>query len=242
MVLILFLKKLGTFFQRSWKAKSKRNLLKMSNKTYTKGGQRRTIQMSCGHIICGHPTEANKKYERHLRVCEDCKGTGVEKMPSFDKVAGVNNGWKGLSNYGNNRPTEMMTTVSCEGMIFNTTTEARSVAESMRKLDDPEYKARAMEKAMKGFTNLVSDRDAYLEAIYGIRESAEELGIDLRTCKGVRDEVIETYELKKLILIKSLLVKELEDKVKELKAEEDETNDFIKKMREAGYDINVFEM
>ena len=112
----------------------------------------------------------------------------------------------------------------------------------MRKLDDPEYKARAMEKAMKGFTNLVSDRDAYLEAIYGIRESAEELGIDLRTCKGIRDEVIETYELKKLILIKTLFVKELEDKVKELKVEDEETEDFIKKMREAGYDVNVFMM
>ena len=214
----------------------------MSNKTYTKGGQRRTIQMSCGHIICGHPTEANKKYERHLRVCEDCKGTGIGKMPSFDKVAGVNNGWKGLSNYGNNRPTEMMTTVSCDGMLFNTTNEARSVEESMRKLNDPDYKAKVMEKAMKGFTNLSADRDAYLEAIYGIRESAEELGLELRTCKGIRDEVIETYELKKLILIKSLFVKELEDKVKELKAEDAETEDFIKKMREAGYDVNVFMM
>lgn len=211
----------------------------MSNKSYTKGGQRRTIQMSCGHIICGHPTEANKKYERHLRVCEDCKGTGVKTMPAFDRVAGVNNGWKGLSNYGNNRPTEMMTTLSCEGMMFNTTTEARSVAESMNKLNDTDYKAKVMEKAMKGFTNLVSDRDAYLEAIYGIRKSAEEMGIELRTCNGITNEVIETYEVKKLILIRTLLVKELEDKIKELKAEETETEEFIKKLREAGYDINV---
>jgi hypothetical protein len=95
---------------------------------------------------------------------------------------------------------------------------------------------------MKGFTNLVGDRDAYLEAIFGIRESAEAMGIDLRTCKGIRDEVIETYELKKLILIKTLFVKELEDKVKELKVEDEETEDFIKKMREAGYDVNVFMM
>jgi len=177
-----------------------------------------------------------------MRVCEDCKGTGVAKMPSFDRVAGVNNGWKGLSNYGNNRPTEMMTTIQCEGMLFNTTNEARSVEESMRKLNDPDYKAKVMEKAMKGFTNLSADRDAYLEAIYGIRESAEELGLELRTCKGIRDEVIETYELKKLILIKTLFVKELEDKLKELKAEEDETRDFVKQLREAGYNVNVIEM
>jgi len=214
----------------------------MSNRTYTKGGQRRTIQMSCGHIICGHPTEANKKYERHIRVCETCKGSGVEKMPSFDKVAGCNNGWKGLSNYGNNRPMEMMTTIQSEGLMFQTTTQARSVEESMRKCNDPDYKAKLLEKAMKGFGNLVGDRDAYLEAIFGIRESAEALGIDLRTCKGISNAVIETYELKKLILIRTLLVKELEDKVKELKAEDEETEDFIKKMREAGYDVMTIDL
>ena len=178
-------------------------------KGFNRGGQRRTIQFVCGQSVCGHPTEVNSKYERHMRICETCKlATSAQaKMPSFDTVAGCNNGWKGYKG-GNERPTEIISTVQCEGMMFSLTSEANSIQENLKKLDDPNYRLDTMDKSVKGFAN-IGDRDTLLTTILESRKSAEEMGVELRTCNGISDAVIKTYDLKKLRLIRSLIVEEL---------------------------------
>ena len=165
--------------------------------------------MSCGQTFCGHPNEVNKKYERHLRCCETCKDTEIRKMPEFDSVAGYNNGWKGLSNRGNHRPTEMMTSVSCEGLIFNTTTPCNSIDKSMDILNDPEYKREMLEKQMKGFTQ-VKGKEDFLQEILDIKSISDDLEIKLRCWKETytADE-LRTWTMQKLELLLTLIGNEV---------------------------------
>lgn len=82
---------------------------------YQKGGQRRTIEAGCGWRCVGHPTEVNKKYARHKRVCKDCKeSNSLAELPEFDKTAGLVNGWKGITNR-NQQPNQMLTTAYIDG-------------------------------------------------------------------------------------------------------------------------------
>lgn len=42
------------------------------------GGQRRTLMLPCGKQMAGHPTEVDKRYKLHTRVCDQCRATGTE--------------------------------------------------------------------------------------------------------------------------------------------------------------------
>lgn len=42
------------------------------------GGQRRTLMLPCGKQMAGHPTEVDKRYKLHIKVCEQCRGSGTE--------------------------------------------------------------------------------------------------------------------------------------------------------------------
>jgi hypothetical protein len=61
--------------------------------SYRCGGQRRTVEFGCGVVIRGHPTEVNKKSQRHCRICPECKG--CYKPSEFNKTDGDANGWGG---------------------------------------------------------------------------------------------------------------------------------------------------
>lgn len=87
---------------------------KMSNQ-YQKGGQRRTIETGCGWRCVGHPTEVNKKYILHKKYCKDCGDNNTDKLPEWNKEAGLMNGWKGLTNKGQ-QPKQMLTTAFVEGI------------------------------------------------------------------------------------------------------------------------------
>ena len=181
----------------------------MSDKSYSRGGRRRTIQMSCGQTFCGHPNEVNKKYERHIRCCELCKDTEIKKAPEFDSVAGYNNGWKGLSNQGNRRPNEMMTSVSCDGLMFNTTTPCNSIDKSMNMLNDPEYKRELLETQMQGFTQVVGKRD-FLEEIFDIKMISDKLKIELRCWKAsYTKEELRTWTMQRLEILLMLIGNEV---------------------------------
>ena len=41
-------------------------------KMYITGGQKSTIVAPCGKTYIGHPTETDKKFQRHIRYCEKC--------------------------------------------------------------------------------------------------------------------------------------------------------------------------
>lgn len=63
----------------------------MSFGLYNKGGQKRTIDASCGWRRTGNPSEVNKLYCIHQKVCSDCR---TQKLnTSFDKTSGRINGW-----------------------------------------------------------------------------------------------------------------------------------------------------
>ena len=53
----------------------------MCRTTYSSGGQRRTVETPCGWICQGHPTEVNKKFERHKRYCNKCQCLNMNEEP-----------------------------------------------------------------------------------------------------------------------------------------------------------------
>ena len=85
----------------------------MSSKTFNKGGQRRTLESSCGWRCVGHPSEVSKKYDRHKRHCKECGSVNL-KLPTFDREAGDMNGWKGQFH---NETKESISTVAVNGNI-----------------------------------------------------------------------------------------------------------------------------
>ena len=56
----------------------------MCRTNYRNGGQRRTMGTPCGWICQGHPTEVNKKFERHKRYCNVCQ-VNINEEPNTIK-------------------------------------------------------------------------------------------------------------------------------------------------------------
>ena len=83
-------------------------------KTFNKGGQRRTIEVSCGWRCVGHPTEVNKKFELHKKYCKECGSTNYTPG-AFDRAAADINGWKGQY-HKNNGKKESISNVSVDGV------------------------------------------------------------------------------------------------------------------------------
>jgi len=82
-------------------------------KTFNKGGQRRTMESSCGWRCVGHPTEVNKKYELHKKYCKECGG--VNYTPEkFNHNGALMNGWKGQFHHTNTKK-ETLSTVIVNG-------------------------------------------------------------------------------------------------------------------------------
>jgi hypothetical protein len=81
---------------------------------FNRGGQRRTIETSCGYRCVGHPTEVNKKFLIHKRYCKDC-GETEYAAPEFNKEGANMNGWKGV-NIKQNVPNQMLTTAFVNGV------------------------------------------------------------------------------------------------------------------------------
>jgi len=75
-----------------------------NNSKMSLGGQRRTLEVACGFVIRGHPTEVNSKYKRHSRVCKKCiEIRGEDKpsvLPDFSSASGSVNGWNGIKHTG----------------------------------------------------------------------------------------------------------------------------------------------
>lgn len=70
-------------------------------KTCNFGGQRRTAELTCGHIIRGHPTEVDKKTKLHWRYCDICDMKDKDKtLPEFSNVNAGINGWDGINGGG----------------------------------------------------------------------------------------------------------------------------------------------
>jgi len=78
------------------------------------GGQRRITQGTCGWGCSGHPSEVNKKFERHKRFCNECKSMVI---PKYDPIAANINGWKGTNIDG--RPDEKVITAFVAGVPMN---------------------------------------------------------------------------------------------------------------------------
>lgn len=68
------------------------------NKTFNRGGQRRTIDFPCGFRLQGHPNELGLKTKLHTKTCEYCKSnaTHTDTNP-FNKTHAKANGWDGLA-------------------------------------------------------------------------------------------------------------------------------------------------
>ena len=75
-----------------------------NNNKMSLGGQRRTIEVPCGFVIRGHPTEVNQKFKRHSRLCKKCieiRGDdNPHILPDFSSASGAVNGWGGVNNNG----------------------------------------------------------------------------------------------------------------------------------------------
>lgn len=78
------------------------------------GGQRRVFESTCGWGCSGHPSEVIKKFERHKKFCNVCKGM---IMPKYDPVTAGYNGWRETDAYG--RPDNRMVTAVVEGVPMN---------------------------------------------------------------------------------------------------------------------------
>jgi hypothetical protein len=97
------------------------------------GGQRRTIEVPCGFVIRGHPTEANSKLKRHSRLCKKCiEIRGDDKpptLPEFSAAAGAVNGWGGINKGGlvNN----MVSQVAVNGAIKSVSVATHSIMTSI---------------------------------------------------------------------------------------------------------------
>ena len=197
-----------------------------------RGGMRRTIQFSCGQIICGHPNEVNAKYERHIRCCNECKEeeNQIKKMPKFDGVAGYNNGWKGLTNQGKNRPKEMTTAVSCEGMMFYATTPCNSIASAMDMMNEPEYKAKVLNKHLGGLVEL-KDKESMIDKLFEFKKEIDRVDCSLRCWKKeYTKELMMTWTTAKIEMIFNLMKKELGDLKDELVKEDEETEKGMKEL------------
>ena len=81
---------------------------------FNRGGQRRTIEASCGYKCVGHPTEVNKKFVIHKKYCKEC-GETEYSAPEFNKEGANMNGWKGV-NIKQNIPNQMLTTAFINGV------------------------------------------------------------------------------------------------------------------------------
>ena len=86
-------------------------------KSVNMGGQRRTIEVSCGWRSVGHPNEVNKKFELHKKHCKICGSSNYSPSP-FDRTAGDINGWKGQF-HNHNTKKESITSVSVNGVKTN---------------------------------------------------------------------------------------------------------------------------
>jgi hypothetical protein len=118
----------------------------------SKGGQRRTIETTCGWTTKCHPREANGKYKIHIRHCSIC----VEQdLPEYNRKSAKLNGWKGLMPNGD-KPTTMRTSVVIEGVRNDLVVEATNMEDAMvntkltskilQKIDDDEEKFELVEK------------------------------------------------------------------------------------------------
>ncbi len=76
------------------------------------GGQRRTMESTCGWRCVGHPTEVNKKFLRHKRYCNECRDDNGE-IPNFDTKNALMNGWNGISGF--NKINKMSSTAFVNG-------------------------------------------------------------------------------------------------------------------------------
>jgi hypothetical protein len=93
----------------------------------SKGGQRRTIETTCGWTTKCHPREANGKYKIHIRHCSIC----VEQdLPEYNRTSAKLNGWKGLMPNGN-KPTIMRTSAVIEGVRNDLVVEATNMEDAM---------------------------------------------------------------------------------------------------------------
>lgn len=97
---------------------------------FQRGGQRRTIEAGCGWRCVGHPQEVNGKFKIHKKFCNTCKDSYTEGLPEFNKEGGKMNGWKGITNRGQ-QPNQMLTTALVNGEEYNIYTKASSMKEAM---------------------------------------------------------------------------------------------------------------
>ena len=97
---------------------------------FQRGGQRRTIEAGCGWRCVGHPQEVNGKFKIHKKICNICKDNYTEGLPEFNKEGGKMNGWKGITNRGQ-QPNQMLTTALIEGEEYNIYSKASSMKEAM---------------------------------------------------------------------------------------------------------------
>jgi len=99
------------FFGKNGKVKQK---IKTKTRMFNRGGQRRTMEASCGYRCVGHPTEVNKKFVIHKKYCKEC-GETEYSAPEFNKEGANMNGWKGV-NIKQNVPNQMLTTAFINGV------------------------------------------------------------------------------------------------------------------------------
>ena len=97
---------------------------------YNRGGQKRTIQATCGWNRKGHPTEVNKLYMLHKKYCKTCSETDYAP-PEFNKEAANTNGWNGITT-GGQKPTTIQTTCLVEGRRVEVISQANSIEEATR--------------------------------------------------------------------------------------------------------------
>ena len=103
---------------------------------YNRGGQRRTIEATCGWRRAGHPQEVNKLYLLHKKFCNRCQETTYE-APAFNKEAANINGWRGILPSGQ-QPLHIQSTCLIDGKRVEVISEAHSVEEATRDLSlDP---------------------------------------------------------------------------------------------------------
>lgn len=98
------------------------------------GGQRRTIEAPCGWRCVGHPQEVNKKWERHIRLCSNCKETQVKELPEHNSNSGQINGWNGIQQTKNGNVkliNKNISTVFLDGEEIEVTTERGSVTQAI---------------------------------------------------------------------------------------------------------------
>jgi hypothetical protein len=100
---------------------------------YNRGGQRRTIQSSCGWCRTGHPTEVNRLYLLHKKFCKEGCGSTEYEAPEFNKTAGNMNGWKGATIKGH-KPQQVQSTCLVNGKRIEVVSEANSINEAISDL------------------------------------------------------------------------------------------------------------